>query len=292
MIPRLKEQYNKKIVVDLQKKFSMKNKLMVPRIKKVVLNMGLGPDSNDKKIVQNCIEDITLISGQRAVITKFKKSISNFKTRKGTTAGIKVTLRSNKMYEFIDRLVNIALPRIKDFEGLNVNGFDNFGNYSFGIKEHIIFPEINFDKVDRIRGMDITLVTTGKDKKAAFALLEAMNFPFIKKINKKEINWGNMAKTSSIQRNLKRIKLVKKFLKKRENLKKIIKNKKLPLEERFAAQLKLAKIPRNSAKVRIRNRCEITGRPHGVYRKLKISRIALRDLASEGKIPGMTKSSW
>ena len=292
MTPRLKEHYNKKIVVDLQKKFSMKNKLMVPRIKKVVLNMGLGPDSNDKKIVQNCIEDITLISGQRAVITKFKKSISNFKTRKGTTAGIKVTLRSNKMYEFIDRLVNIALPRIKDFEGLNVNGFDNFGNYSFGIKEHIIFPEINFDKVDRIRGMDITLVTTGKDKKAAFALLEAMNFPFIKKINKKEINWGNMAKTSSIQRNLKRIKLVKKFLKKRENLKKIIKNKKLPLEERFAAQLKLAKIPRNSAKVRIRNRCEITGRPHGVYRKLRISRIALRDLASEGKIPGMTKSSW
>ena len=188
MIPRLKEQYNKKIVVDLQKKFSMKNKLMVPRIKKVVLNMGLGPDSNDKKIVQNCIDDITLISGQRAIITKFKKSISNFKTRKGTTAGIKVTLRSNKMYEFIDRLVNIALPRIKDFQGLNVNGFDNFGNYSFGIKEHIIFPEINFDKVDRIRGMDITLVTTGKDKKAAFALLEAMNFPFIKKINKKEIN--------------------------------------------------------------------------------------------------------
>ena len=292
MIPRLKEQYNKKIVVDLQKKFSMKNKLMVPRIKKVVLNMGLGPDSNDKKIVQNCIEDITLISGQRAVITKFKKSISNFKTRKGTTAGIKVTLRSNKMYEFIDRLVNIALPRIKDFEGLNVNGFDNFGNYSFGIKEHIIFPEINFDKVDRIRGMDITLVITGKDKKATFALLEAMNFPFSKKINKKEINWGNMAKTSSIQRNLKRIKLVKKFLKKRENLKKIIKNKKLPLDERFAAQLKLAKIPRNSAKVRIRNRCEITGRPHGVYRKLRISRIALRDLASEGKIPGMTKSSW
>ena len=292
MIPRLKEQYNKKIVVDLQKKFSMKNKLMVPRIKKVVLNMGLGPDSNDKKIVQNCIEDITLISGQRAIITKFKKSISNFKTRKGTTAGIKVTLRSNKMYEFIDRLVNIALPRIKDFQGLNVNGFDNFGNYSFGIKEHIIFPEINFDKVDRIRGMDITLVTTGKDKKAAFALLEAMNFPFRKKINKKEINWGNMAKTSSIQRNLKRIKLVKKFLKKRENLKKIIKNKKLPLEERFAAQLKLAKIPRNSAKVRIRNRCEITGRPHGVYRKLRISRIALRDLASKGKIPGMTKSSW
>jgi len=292
MIPRLKEQYDKRIIIDLQKKFSMKNKLMVPRIAKVVLNMGLGADANDKKIVQNSIEDISLISGQKPIITKFKKSISNFKTRKGTTAGIKVTLRSNKMYEFIDRLVNIALPRVKDFQGLSMYGFDNFGNYSFGIKEHIIFPEINFDKVDRIRGMDITLVTTGKDRKTTFALLEAMNFPFSKKIKKKGINWGNMAKTSMIQRNLKRIKLVKKFLKKRESLKKIIKNKKLPLEERFAAQLKLAKIPRNSSKVRIRNRCEITGRPHGVYRKLKISRIALRDLASKGKIPGMTKSSW
>ena len=188
MIPRLKEQYDKKIIIDLQKKFSMKNKLMVPRITKVVLNMGLGADSNDKKIVQNSIEDISLISGQKPIITKFKKSISNFKTRKGTTAGIKVTLRSNKMYEFIDRLVNIALPRVKDFQGLSMNGFDNFGNYSFGIKEHIIFPEINFDKVDRIRGMDIALVTTGKDRKTTFALLEAMNFPFSKKIKKKGIN--------------------------------------------------------------------------------------------------------
>ena len=188
MIPRLKDLYDKKIVIDLQKKFSMKNKLMVPRIIKVVLNMGLGADSNDKKIVQNCIEDISLISGQRPMITKFRKSISNFKTRKGTTAGIKVTLRSNKMYEFIDRLVNIALPRIKDFQGLSKFGFDNFGNYSFGIKEHIIFPEINFDKVNRIRGMDITLVTTGRDEKTTLALLEAMNFPFSKKISKKEIN--------------------------------------------------------------------------------------------------------
>ena len=188
MIPRLKEQYEKKIVEDLQKKFSMKNKLMVPRITKVVLNMGLGINANDKKIVQNCIEDMSLISGQKPVVTRFKKSISNFKTRKGSTAGVKVTLRSNKMYEFIDRLVNIALPRIKDFQGLNPDGFDNFGNYTFGIKEHIIFPEINFDKVDRIRGMDITLVTTGKDKITTFSLLEAMNFPFIKKISKRKAN--------------------------------------------------------------------------------------------------------
>ena len=140
--------------------------------------------------------------------------------------------------------------------------------------------------------MDITLVTNSKNKKFTFALLESMNFPFNKQKKNKEINWGTMAKTSSIQRNLKRIRLAKKFLKKRENLKKIIKNRKLPLEDRFAAQLKLAKIPKNSSKTRIRNRCEITGRPHGYYRKLKISRIALRDLASKGKIPGMTKSSW
>ena len=188
MIPRLREQYDKKIVDDLQKRFSMKNKFMVPKITKVVLNMGLGLNASDKKVVQNCVEDMSLISGQHPIITKFKKSISNFKTRKGATAGVKVTLRGNKMYEFIDRLVNIALPRIKDFQGLSDKGFDNFGNFSFGIKEHIIFPEINFDKVDRIRGMDITIVSNGSNKKTMHALLVAMNFPFIKKTNKKETN--------------------------------------------------------------------------------------------------------
>ena len=188
MIPRLKEQYDKKIVNDLQKEFSLKNKLMVPKIMKVVLNMGLGPDGNDKKKLQNCIEDISLISGQKPVVTKFKKSISNFKTRKGTAAGVKVTLRDSRMYEFIDRLVNIALPRIKDFQGLSENGFDEFGNYTFGIKEHIIFPEINFDKVDRIRGMDITIVISGNSKIHTLALLEAMNFPFNKTDKQKRIN--------------------------------------------------------------------------------------------------------
>ena len=139
--------------------------------------------------------------------------------------------------------------------------------------------------------MDITIVTSETNKDHTFALLKAVNFPFIKK-SKQKVNWLIMAKTSAIQRNLKRIRLSKKFLRKREALKKIIKNKKLPLDERFNAQLKLSKLPKNSARTRIRNRCEITGRPHGVYRKLKISRIALRELASSGKIPGMTKSSW
>ena len=188
MIPRLKEQYDKKIISDLQKEFSLKNKLMVPKITKVVLNMGLGLDANDKKILQNCVEDISLISGQKPIVTKFRKSISNFKTRKGAPAGVKVTLRGSRMYEFIDRLVNIALPRIKDFEGLNVEGFDSFGNYTFGIKEHIIFPEINFDKVDRIRGLDITICTNGSSKKISLSLLKAMNFPFNQKKGKKGVN--------------------------------------------------------------------------------------------------------
>ena len=188
MIPRLKEQYEKKILTNLQNKFAMKNKHMVPKVTKVVLNMGLGPDADDKKKIQNCIEDMSLISGQMPIVTIYKKSISNFKTRKGSTAGVKVTLRGNKMYEFLDRLINIALPRIKDFQGLSEKGFDKSGNYSFGIKEHIIFPEINFDKVDRIRGMDITVVSYGNNKKVSHALLEAMNFPFINKNKKKETN--------------------------------------------------------------------------------------------------------
>jgi len=183
MTPRLKEQYEKIIIGDLQKKFSMNNKYMVPKFIKVVLNMGLGADASDKKKLQNCVDDLSLISGQRPVVTKFKKSISNFKTRKGAAAGAKVTLRSNKMYEFIDRLVNIALPRIKDFRGLSLSGLDKFGNYSFGIKEHIIFPEINFDKVDRIRGMDITIVTSGNNKDTTLALLKK------KKLKKTEVLW-------------------------------------------------------------------------------------------------------
>ena len=188
MVPRLKEYYENKIINELQKEFSLKNKLMVPKIEKVILNMGLGQNASDKKILQNCVEDMSLISGQMPIVTKFKKSISNFKTRKGMPAGVKVTLRKNKMYEFVDRLVNIALPRIKDFEGLNPNGFDHYGNFTFGIKEHIIFPEINFDKVDRIRGMDITLCTSGNNKKISYALLKAMNFPFNKTKNKKGLN--------------------------------------------------------------------------------------------------------
>ena len=176
-MPRLKITYEKEIVTKLMSKLSLKNKHDVPKIEKIILNMGLGEDASDGKKLKACAEDMSLIAGQKPVITKFKKSISNFKTRKGFAAGIKVTLRSTKMYEFIDRLVNIALPRIKDFRGLSTNGLDKFGNYSFGIKEHIILPEVNFDKVDKIRGMDITLVTTSKSKEATLELLKEFNFP-------------------------------------------------------------------------------------------------------------------
>ena len=143
--------------------------------------MGLGLDGNDAKIVKSCEEDLANIAGQKPLITKFKKSISNFKTRKNTSAGLKVTLRKNKMYEFIDRLVNIALPRIKDFRGLSLKGFDKFGNYTFGVKEHIIFTEVNFDKVDKIRGLDITIAIKSQSKEHSFELLKKLNFPFIEK---------------------------------------------------------------------------------------------------------------
>ena len=181
MNPRLKELYYSKIQVDLAKKLSLKNKLMSPKFEKVVINMGLGTDGNDKKILKSYSDDIAMITGQKPVVTKFKKSISNFKTRKNTNAGLKVTLRKNKMYEFIDRLVNIALPRIKDFRGLSANGFDKFGSYTFGVKEHIIFPEVNFDKADKVRGLDITIVISSLKKEHSVELLEKLNFPFIKK---------------------------------------------------------------------------------------------------------------
>jgi large subunit ribosomal protein L5 len=179
MVPRLKELFTKEIRPNLKEQFGYKNHYMVPEIQKVVLNMGLGIEGNDVKIIKSCEENLAQITGQKPVITKFKKSISNFKTRKDTNAGLKVTLRKNKMYEFIDRLVHIALPRIKDFRGLSPKGFDKFGNYTFGIKEHIIFPEVNFDKVDKIRGIDITMVIKTLKKEDSFELLKKMNFPFI-----------------------------------------------------------------------------------------------------------------
>ena len=181
MEPRLKSVYKSEIVPQLRDSLGVKNIMQVPKLEKIVINMGLGLDANDNKILKTIQQDLANIAGQKPVITKSKKAISNFKTRAKIPLGLKVTLRKNNMYFFLDRLINMALPRVKDFRGLNPNSFDENANYSFGIKEHVIFPEVNFDKVDKVRGMDITVVTSTSDKKEAKALLDKFNFPFIKK---------------------------------------------------------------------------------------------------------------
>ena len=186
MNPRLKEKYNKEIVQSLMTKLNFKNINAVPKIEKIVLNMGLGQEGLDKKKMEICIKDISSITRQYPVKTKFKKSISNFKSRKGSNAGLKVTLRNHRMYEFLDRLVNIALPRIKDFRGVKDSACDKFGNFTFGVKEHIIFPEINFDKVETIRGMDITIVTSSNSKENTISLLKEFNFPIVVDNEKKK----------------------------------------------------------------------------------------------------------
>ena len=177
---RLYEEYIKKIKPNLMKELGLKNIFSVPELKKIVINIGLGIDASDKKKLEATIEDLKKISGQMPIITKTKKAIANFKTKKDMPIGCKVTLRRKRMYEFIDRLINIALPRTKDFSGLSEKNFDGLGNYTFGIKEHIIFPEIDFDKIDKVKGMDITIVTSTKKNNEAKSLLKAFNFPLNK----------------------------------------------------------------------------------------------------------------
>ncbi len=175
---RLLEQYNNKIKQDLKSKLGFKNIFQVPKLEKIILNMGIGEAKDDSKLIDKAIEDLTLISGQKAIRTNSKKAISGFKIRAGMPLGVKVTLRNKMMYEFLDRLVNIAIPRIRDFRGLNSKSFDGNGNFSMGIKEHVIFPEINFDKVDKIRGMDIIICTSAKNNNEALELLKSFNLPF------------------------------------------------------------------------------------------------------------------
>ena len=200
MIPRLKEKYKNEIIKNLMSKLNYKNIYAVPKIEKVVINMGLGADASDQKKIKSSIQDISAITGQHPIVTKFKKSISNFKSRKGASAGLKVTLRNNRMYEFVDRMVNIALPRIKDFKGLKESSCDTFGNFSFGIKEHIIFPEINFDKVDSIKGLDVTIVTTSKSKEDTIFLLKEFNFPIIKTLEKKTKKVKEVKKVEKVEK--------------------------------------------------------------------------------------------
>ena len=178
--PRLKSKYSKEIVGNLQEKYSYKSIMQVPKLLKICLNQGLGDAVTDKKMVEQACDEMTLITGQKAVATKSKKDISNFKLRKGMPIGARVTLRGDKMYEFLDRLITSSLPRVRDFRGINAKGFDGRGNYNLGIKEQIIFPEINIDKVNKITGMDITFVTSANTDDEAKSLLTEFGLPFKK----------------------------------------------------------------------------------------------------------------
>tara|TARA_B100000575_G_C22773398_1_gene459126 strand:- start:68 stop:619 length:552 start_codon:yes stop_codon:yes gene_type:complete len=181
---RLLEEYNNQIKQELKSKLGLKNIFEVPKIEKIIINMGIGEGKDDSKLIDKALEDLTLICGQKAVKTKSKKAISGFKIREGMPLGVKVTLRNKIMYEFLDRLVNIAIPRIRDFRGLNSKSFDGNGNFSMGIKEHVIFPEINFDKIVKTMGMDITICTSAKNNNEAIELLKSFNMPF----NDKQVN--------------------------------------------------------------------------------------------------------
>jgi large subunit ribosomal protein L5 len=175
---RLQQHYREKIVPELKASLGLTNPMEVPRITKITVNMGVGEAVADKKIMDNAVGDLTKITGQKPIVTKARKSVASFKVRDGQQVGCKVTLRGARMYEFLDRLINIAIPRIRDFRGLPTRSFDAQGNYSLGVREQIIFPEIAYDAIDQVRGMDITITTTAKDSKQGKALLEAFNFPF------------------------------------------------------------------------------------------------------------------
>ena len=177
---RLKEQYQNEIVDAMIKKFGYKNIMEVPKLDKVVINMGVGEAKDNHKVLESAVADLEKITGQKAVVTKAKKSVANFKLREGMPIGCKVTLRGEKMYEFVDRLINLALPRVRDFRGVNPNAFDGRGNYALGIKEQLIFPEIEYDKIDKVRGMDIIFVTTAKTDEEARELLRLFGMPFEK----------------------------------------------------------------------------------------------------------------
>ena len=177
-MPRLRRDYDERIAPAMMEKFGYKNRLEIPRLEKIVLNMGVGEATQDKKKVETAASEMELIAGQKPVITKAKKSIAQFKLREGMPIGVKVTLRRERMYEFLDRLVTIALPRVRDFRGLNPKSFDGRGNYAMGLKEQIIFPEINYDRIEKVRGMDIIVTTTAKTDEEARELLRLFNFPF------------------------------------------------------------------------------------------------------------------
>lgn len=266
----------------LMKEFGYSSVMQCPKLTKIVINQGMGQAVADKKLIDVAQEELTLIAGQKAVQTRSRKDISNFKLRKGMPIGVRVTLRDTKMYEFLERLIAVALPRIRDFKGINEK-FDGQGNYTLGINEQIIFPEIDIDKITKIFGMEITFVTTAKTDEEAYALLREFGLPFK---TLKELSYG---KESMKAREVKREKLAKRYAHKREEIAAKVKSGEMDHEEAWIA---LSKLPRNSNPIRQHNRCKITGRPKGYIRLFGISRIQFREMASKGLIPGVTKASW
>jgi len=282
---RFQQLYREQVVPSLMTQFGYKSVMQVPRITKITLNMGVSEAVADKKVLDHAVGDLTKIAGQKPVITKAKKAIAGFKIRQGYPIGTMVTLRGERMFEFLDRLVTVALPRVRDFRGVSAKAFDGRGNYNIGVKEQIIFPEIEYDKIDAIRGLNISITTTAKSDDEAKALLAAFRFPFR--------NWGDaVAKLSVINRNLKREALVKKYAAKRAALKAVIDDTSRSDEDRYEARLAIQQLPRNANPTRLRSRCEITGRPRGVYSKFGLGRNKLREVVMRGEVPGMVKASW
>lgn len=281
---RFQEFYKEKVVPGLIEKFGYKSVMEVPRITKITLNMGLGEAVADKKIIENAVGDLTKIAGQKPVVTKARKAIAGFKIRQGYPIGAMVTLRGRAMYEFLDRFVTVALPRVRDFRGVSGRAFDGRGNYNIGVKEQIIFPEIDYDKIDALRGLNISITTTAKTDDEAKALLASFKFR-----SETEVT---VAKLALIEREKKRARLAQKYAPKRAELKAIIDDASKSDEERYAARLELQQLPRNANPTRKRNRCAITGRPRGTFRKFGLARNKIREIAFRGEIPGLTKASW
>ena len=231
---------------------------------------------------------------QKPVITPGRKAISTFKVRENMRIGAKVTLRKHVCTEFLDRLVTVALPRVRDFRGLDPKSFDGRGNYALGVKEHIIFPEIDYDKTEAMLGLDIVVVRRrGPMRKRRLCCANSTSRSGSESRGSDAENWRPlMAKKSAIENNLRKQRLAKKFAGRRKRLLDIANDDARPMEERFEARIRLAALPRNGAIIRVRNRCEVTGRPRGYYRKMKMSRIAVRELGNKGLIPGLVKSSW
>ena len=260
---RLKSRYSEEIRPALIERFGYTSSMQAPRLLKITLNMGVGEAKQDSKMLEAAQEQLATIAGQKPNVRRARKSVANFKLREGMPVGLTVTLRGERAYEFMDRLCSIAIPRIRDFRGLNPRSFDGRGNYSMGVREQVIFPEIDYDNVDQVRGLDVTMTTSAETDAEAFALLDALGMPFARdgrpegfESLKTELatayEKGSMAKTSKIARQQRPPKY----------------------------------------KTRAYTRCRRCGRPRAVYRKFGVCRICLRELAHNGYIPGMTKSSW